>query len=216
MADEISPSAAEKISKPPDQVDMQEALNLANMFDDDNGEFGDAYSFENFEDDNDAEEPEGTLARSVADKVKAAKMLCMFCESKMRCKNEVYGPCCSADVRGAMNQAKRRGPDQLKAFQAIKKRGGQEFITCILTFKTECSGFGRGWSRPAFDFAAYEMALVMASRVQTGSKSLWMNQAAYCTWWLGQHHDETKITRTQRCVNVKRNNESVSVTNTVS
>ena len=137
------------------EFDMQEEVDLTNMFDDDTGAFGDDYAFENFEDDNCAEDAEGILARSIVNKVNAAKMLCMFCELKTRCKNQLYGPCCAADVRGAANQAKRRGPAQLKAFQAIKKRGGQEFITCILTFKTECSGVGRGCSRPSFDVAAY-------------------------------------------------------------
>ena len=116
-----------------------------------------------------------------AGKLEAAKKLCMFCESKNRCKNQLYGPCCASDVRGAASQAKRRGEEQLKAFQAIKKRGGAEFIAAIQTLKSECAGCGRGWVRPAFDVAAYEMALVMASRVQKWSKSLWMNKAAYAT-----------------------------------
>ena len=38
------------------------------------------------------------------------------------------------------------------------------------------------------------MALVMASRVQKGAKSLWMNQQAYCTSWLGQNADPTMAT----------------------
>ena len=97
-------------------------------------------------------------------------------------------------MKGAHNQAKRRGEAQLKAFQAIKKRGGKEFIARIMGFQSECAGCGRGWSRPAFDFAAYEMALVTASRVQRGAKSLWMNQQAYCTWWLGQNADEIMAT----------------------
>ena len=123
----------------------------------------------------------------VQQKIAESKRMCFFCGSKARCKSQLYGPCCAADVRGAYNQAKRRGAEQLRAYQAIKKRGGPEFIACIQTFKAECAGHGRGWIRPAFDFAAYEMALVMASRVQKGSKSLWMNKQAYVVWYMGQH-----------------------------
>ena len=143
------------------EAQMQQELDFANVFGDDDGEF-----FTEPEDFNDEEESADSseVARAVAHKLAAAKMLCMFCEQKPRCKSQVYGPCCASDVKGAAAQAKRRGPEQLKAFNAIKKRGGKEFITCIMTFKTECAGCGRGWVRPAFDFAAHKMALVMASR----------------------------------------------------
>ena len=117
------------------QADMQEVLDMANMFDEDGGDDDFAYGFGDCTDAGD-----DSVARAVAEKVAEAKKLCMLCEVKPRCKNQLYGPCCSADVRGAHNQAKRRGEAQLKAFQAIKKRGGKEFIACIMGFKSECAG----------------------------------------------------------------------------
>ena len=120
------------------------------------------------------------------EKIEESKKMCFFCGCKARSKNQLYGACCASDVRGAYNQAKRRGEAQLKAFQAIKKRGGPEFVSVVQAFKAQSAGHGRGWVRPAFDFASYEMALVMASRVQKGNKSLWMNKAAYSRWLVNQ------------------------------
>ena len=53
------------------------------------------------------EEAVGALAQDTIDALK--KMCFLFCGCKAHCKIQLYGACRASDVRGAYNQAKRRG-----------------------------------------------------------------------------------------------------------
>ena len=111
---------------------------------------------------------------------------CGFCGEKPRCKNQTFGACCRKDVKAAGEQARRRGPADMAAFQALRKHGGPEWIACIRTFKASCSGAGKGWRRKQFDFVAYHMAVQNASRLQKGTKSLWMDGLAFVCFEVGR------------------------------
>ena len=105
--------------------------------------------------------------------------MCAFCGEQPRCRSNCFGICCRKDVKAAGEQAARRGEADKAAFAALRKRGGAEWIELIRTFKAKCSGAGKGWKRAQFDFVAYHMAVQNASRLQRGTKSLWMDELAF-------------------------------------
>ena len=74
-------------------------------------------------------------------------------------------------MRAAERDAKLQGAGQLGAFKKLRKKGGTEFVTTINVYKAKCSGFGRGFKRPAFEWLRYDMAIVYSSVMQKGSKA---------------------------------------------
>ena len=96
--------------------------------------------------------PEQAVGALAQEKIDALKKMCFCCGCKARCKTNCYTVHAARVMSGApTTRQTRRGESQLKAFQAIKKRGGPEFITAIQAFKAQCAGHGRGWVGPAFD-----------------------------------------------------------------
>eukprot|EP00971_Amphidinium_carterae_P329581 6462146-Amphidinium_carterae.2 len=66
------------------------------------------------------------------------------------------------------------GKETLQAFKDCRKAGRNEFVTAIHAYKSRCAGYGRGYIRPAFDWVRYRMVLELQSRVDVGTKSLWL------------------------------------------
>ena len=118
------------------------------------------------------------------EKVKLAKdelsALCVFCGTQPKKRNQAFcNSGCEADVRGAMRDAKSQGPQQYKAFQALRKRGGPDFVEAVMVYKSKCQGSGRGWRRPAFNWVRYFMLVKMESGVMRGTKSMFLSQGAF-------------------------------------
>ena len=97
--------------------------------------------------------------------------LCKVCGKNNAMKNQVFcSSPCGADVRGATRQAKDQGPEAFKAFKALRKSNPDEFVAAIHMFRAE------------FQWVRYHMAIMLASRLQTGSKSIWMTKFAYANF----------------------------------
>ena len=109
--------------------------------------------------------------------------LCKVCGKNNAMKNQVFcSSPCGADVRGATRQAKDQGPEAFKAFKALRKSNPDEFVAAIHIFRAKCASAGRGHKRPEFQWVRYHMAIMLASRLQTGSKSIWMTKFAYANF----------------------------------
>ena len=122
----------------------------------------------------------GPKASADPEAVKAMVKLCRVCGKNPCMKNQVFctSPC-AADVRGATRQAKEQGPEALKAFTALRKTNPTEFVAAIHVFRAKCASAGRGFRRPQFNWVRYHMAIILASRVQKGTKSLWLTKFAF-------------------------------------
>jgi len=135
-------------------------------------------------------------AAAPQDKDKADKdktpPLCTICRVNPRAFRQTFCSIpCAADVKSAERDALRRSvynknsPDSdIAHFRKLKKQGGDSLRNAILTYKARCAGHGRGYTRPSFDWVRYSMAIEIASRMQSGTKCLWMNHKAphncYC------------------------------------
>ena len=110
-----------------------------------------------------------------SDAAKAVVKMCRVCGKNPAQKNQVFctSPC-AGDVRGATRQAKEQGPEAIKAFQALRKTNPEEFVAAIHIFRAKCASAGRGYKRPEFQWVRYHMAIILASRLQRGAKSLWL------------------------------------------
>jgi hypothetical protein len=118
--------------------------------------------------------------------------VCTICLVNVRGKKQQFcNAPCAGDVKAAERDALRRsGGKQQKAkgekapqfehgsdivqFRKLKKQGGEGLRAAILAYKARCAGHGRGFARPSFDWVRYSMAVELASRMQTGTKCLWM------------------------------------------
>ena len=108
------------------------------------------------------------------------KLLCLFCGQNSRAKNQVYcNSPCGADVKSATKAAKARGDAHFKAFMAVKKRGGAAFQEAIHVYRAQCAGSGRGFTRPSFDWVRYQIISEVASRIQSGTRSVWLNKSGF-------------------------------------
>ena len=110
-----------------------------------------------------------------------AALLCLICGVNQRNKKQWFcSSPCGGDVRAAERDAKLQGAGQLGAFKKLRKKGGTEFVTTVNVYKAKCSGFGRGFKRPAFEWLRYYMAIVYSSVMQKGSKMLWLTKMGFC------------------------------------
>ena len=108
-------------------------------------------------------------------------LICMICGKNARMKNQIFCAVpCAADVKAGQRDAKSQGKEALEAWKKVRRQGGSAFAGAIQAYKSKCAGFGRGFRRPAFAWVRYWMAIEFASRVQTGTKSLWLTKGAYC------------------------------------
>ena len=99
----------------------------------------------------------------------AALLLCLICGINQRATNQWFCSVpCGGDVRAAERDAKLQGAGALAAFKKLRKKGGTEFVTTVNVYKAKCSGFGRGFKRPAFEWVRYYMAIVYSSVIQKG------------------------------------------------
>lgn len=115
---------------------------------------------------------------------KESKLLCVVCGVNVRVKKQSFcAHPCQADCKAARRQAKDQGAEAYKAFLALQRRGGAEFAEAIHTFQSRCAGAGRGWRRPAFQWVRYEMCIRLASRVQKGTKSVWLSRGGFTKWY---------------------------------
>ena len=114
-----------------------------------------------------------------ADNADDGTKLCKVCGLGEKKDRQQFGSCCEADVRAARRDAQSQGPATFNAFKRLQKLGNTEFITAIQTYRAKCQGNGRGWKRPAFAWAAYTMAIEAASRVQVGTKQMWLTKRAF-------------------------------------
>ena len=110
-----------------------------------------------------------------------AILMCLICGLNPRNNKQWFcSSPCGGDVRAAERDAKCQGKDAHDAFKKLRKKGGAEFVTTVNVHKAKCSGFGRGFKRPAFQGVRYYMAIVYSSVLQTGSKMLWLTKAGCC------------------------------------
>ena len=108
------------------------------------------------------------------------ELLCVICGvNKRSAKQSFCSSPCAADVRAAERDAKAQGAEALKAFKKVRKLGNDEFVVAIHTYRSKCAGFGRGVARPAFQWVRYLMLIEVASRVEVGTKSVWLSRGAY-------------------------------------
>ena len=114
----------------------------------------------------------------------AEPIKCKVCGIGIKKDKQQFGTCCEADVRAARRDAQSQGPQALASFKRLQKLGNAEFITSIQTYRAKCQGNGRGWKRPAFAWVAYTMAIEMASRVQVGTKQIWLTKRAFINFMI--------------------------------
>ena len=108
------------------------------------------------------------------------KLLCCICNTNPRMKNQTFCAApCGGDRRAAARAAKARGEAQHRAFQALKQRGGKAFTESIHVFRASCAAQGRGHTRGSFDWCKYQILLEQASRVQRGTRSVWLDKNGF-------------------------------------
>ena len=71
---------------------------------------------------------------------------------------------------------------QIMIFRKLKKAGGQDFKEAVLLYKSRCAGHGRGRNRPSFEWLRYQMLIEVASRMQAGTKAVWMTQKMFMAY----------------------------------
>jgi hypothetical protein len=149
------------------------------------------------------DDPGGTGNMDVddgADPLKAVpkdpeQLLCVICLANPRAARQTFCSVpCAADVKAAERDAASRsarlrlangklgGPvpgSELDLFRKFKKLQPEEFRSAVLAYKTKCAGHGRGAKRPAFDWVRYSMAVELASKMQAGTKCLWLTKDAF-------------------------------------
>ena len=141
--------------------------------------------------------PAGQPADSPGDQKKVEVLPCIICKKNPRMKNQTFcASPCAADVKAAERDAQRRSgcptvkikgqalfvPDpnsDIVLFRKLKKQGNDEFRNAILSYKVRCAGHGRGAARPSFDWVRYYMCLESGSRMQQGTKSIWMTNKQF-------------------------------------
>lgn len=143
--------------------------------------------------------PAASFAASTAGGLPAGQvreLMCVICLVNPRGKKQVFcNVPCAGDVKAAERDALRRSGGNLKRskgekfvpdansdiaiFRKLKKSGGEEFRNAILSYKVRCAGHGRGICRPSFDWVRYFMAIEMGSRMQAGTKCLWMSKHVF-------------------------------------
>ena len=64
---------------------------------------------------------------------------CFLCGKSDVKHKQAYGPCCEATVRGAIRDAGQNGTEQKKAFNLMKKQGGEQYRQAILLYQSRCS-----------------------------------------------------------------------------
>ena len=120
-------------------------------------------------------------------------LVCIVCTKAPRADRQTWCGDCGVDVKCAERDAERRSgiekkkgekmqvppESHLARFRTLKKRGGAEFREAVLVYKMKCQGRGRGYARPSFDWCRYFLAVEVASRMQAGSKCLWMSEKQF-------------------------------------
>lgn len=129
-------------------------------------------------------------------------MLCCLCRKNPPAKRSTYcNTPCAADVKAAERDALRRSQgimvatnskkgekiefaanSEIMVFRKLKKSGGTQFREAIMVYKSRCVGHGRGHARPSFDWVRYQMMIEYASRMQSGTKSVWMTKKAFASY----------------------------------
>ena len=98
----------------------------------------------------------------------------------MRVKKQSYcSSHCAADMQAAARSSKMRGEGQPRAFQTFRERGGAAFVEAIHVYRAECSSTGRGHSRPQFDFVRYLVVIECNSKVEKGTRIVWLNKSMF-------------------------------------
>ena len=149
------------------------------------GEDGDAFRLEDDEDVMDGFQE--TDLHQLADEIAGAEAsnegpqdLCRICGRNRRQKNQIFCPApCGGIIRSAARQAKDVGPEAEAAFKAMRKSNPDEFVVAIHTFQAKCACHGRGHKRPVFQWVRYWMAIILSSRVQQGTRCLWLTRFAF-------------------------------------
>ena len=123
---------------------------------------------------------EQLMSGSPADATAALLELCRICGKNKRQKNQMFCAApCGGIVRSAGRQAKDIGPEAEQAFKALRKSNPDEFVVAIHTFQAKCASHGRGHKRPVFQWVRYYMAIVMSSRLQRGTRCMWLTRFAF-------------------------------------
>ena len=107
-----------------------------------------------------------------------------MCGIGLKKEKQQFGSCCEADVRAARRDAQSQGVQAFNSFKRLQKLGNAEFVTAVQTYRAKCQGNGRGWKRPSFAWVAYTMAVEMSSRVQTGTKQIWLTKWAFINFMM--------------------------------
>ena len=145
---------------------------------------------ENFFDDEDVESTkEGgqflpdPFEEEVAMEVMARKAMCLICGLHGRKASQIFCAMgCEGVVRAAARDAKAQGPNQFKAFQALRKMGGKAFRDTIANFQARCGAAHRGYRRPAFAWARQLMVISMATVMQRGTECVWLSRRQFVTF----------------------------------
>ena len=144
---------------------------------------------------------QGAASAAAGAAVPATVLMCLLCGLHPRKAKAIFcAHGCEADIRGAARDAKAQGPNQLKAFSAIRRGGGEAFAEAIRLYKSKCQGSGRGWRRPRFAWVKYQMLIETRSEMQWGSKSVYVSKSSFIKMKM-QDDDLTQEAATQEWMN---------------
>ena len=80
----------------------------------------------------------------VAMEIMARKAMCLICELHNRKPSQIFcNMGCEGVIRAAARDAKAQGPNQMKAFQPLRKMGGKVFRDSIANFQACCGAAHR-------------------------------------------------------------------------
>ena len=115
--------------------------------------------------------------------IMARKAMCLICGLHNRKPSQMFcNMGCEGVIRAAARDAKAQGPNQMKAFQALRKMGGTAFRDSIANFQARCGAAHRGYRRPAFAWARQLMVISMATVMQRGAECVWLSRRQFVTF----------------------------------
>ena len=167
------------MAEPPQEYSDQDEADLALPQDEDENVLGET----------DAEEEKavtGTAAEleeAAGAAMLAATLMCLICGLHARKKAQIFCAMgCEGLVRAASRDAKSQGPEQFKAWQALRKMGGRAFRDSLMSFQARCGVAHRGYRRPVFAWARQLMVVSMSTVVQKGKKCIWLSKTQFVNW----------------------------------
>ena len=112
--------------------------------------------------------------------------LCNFCFVEAKIHNQKFCDACGLRVRRARSHAARQGRSHKKGFSDIVKVGDKALVTAVEAFEGEAMGFGRGRSRPFWDWCQYAQEINGSTTARHGKEFVWMS-----IHWFVQHMQKT-------------------------